>query len=150
MFYSWITSSSSLDISFLLGGIYVLETFLDKSSTFLNLGFWEILKGRPSEIIRSAIAIVRQVSLEIINFWELPPKTSEPFEKLLELLSYDIFDAEEKPDIIDELVSFNEVINLELQWMVDLMAEDELLCRLVMDALIFSEWSRRTPFQVCL
>ena len=69
----------------------------------------------------------------------MPPKTSEPFEKLLELLSYDIFDAEEKPDIIDELVSFNEVINLELQWMVDLMAEDELLCRLVMDALIFSE-----------
>ena len=69
----------------------------------------------------------------------MPPKTSEPFEKLLELLSYDIFDAEDKPDIKDELVSFNEVINLELQWMVDLMAEDELLCRLVMDALIFSE-----------
>ena len=67
------------------------------------------------------------------------PKISEPFEKLLELLSYDIFDAEEKHDIIDELVSFNKVINLELQWMVDLMAEDELLCRLVMDALIFSE-----------
>ena len=152
MFCSWITSSSSLDIRFLLGGIYVLETFLDKYSTFLNLGFWEILKGRPSEIIRSAIAILRQLSLEVINFWELPsiPKTSEPFEKLLELLSDDIFDAEEKPDIKDELVSFNEVIHLELQWMVDLMAEDELFCRLVMDALIFFEWSRRTPLQVCL
>ena len=52
----------------MLGGIYVLETFLDNSSTFLNLGFWARLKGRPSEIIRSAIAIVRRVSLEVINF----------------------------------------------------------------------------------
>ena len=80
----------------------------------------------------------------------MPPKTSEPFEKLLELLSNDIFDAEEKPDIIDELVSFNEVINLELQWIVDSMAEDELLCRLVMDAFIFYEQLIRTPFRVCL
>ena len=53
---------------FLLGVIYVFKTFLDNSSTFLNLGFWEILKGRPSEIIRSAVAIVRHVSLEVINF----------------------------------------------------------------------------------
>ena len=67
------------------------------------------------------------------------PKISEPFEKLLELLSDDIFDAEEKPDITDELVSFDEVIILELQWMVDLMAVDDLYYRLVMDALIFSE-----------
>ena len=67
------------------------------------------------------------------------PKISEPFEKLLELLSDDIFDAEEKPDIIDELVSFDEVILLELRWMGDLMASDDLFCRLVMDALIFSE-----------
>ena len=29
MFCSWITSSSSLDMSLLLGGIYVLETFLE-------------------------------------------------------------------------------------------------------------------------
>ena len=40
------------------------------------------------------------------------PKISEPFEKLLELLSDDIFDAEEKPEITDELVSFDEVIIL--------------------------------------
>ena len=67
------------------------------------------------------------------------PKISEPFEKLLELLSDDILDAEEKLDITDELVSFDEVILLELRWMVDLMAADDLLCRLVMDALIFSK-----------
>ena len=72
MFCSWITSSSFLDMSFLLGGIYVFKTFLDNSSTFLNLDFWVRLKGRPSEIIRSDIAIVRQVSLEVINFWEFP------------------------------------------------------------------------------
>ena len=104
------------------------------------LVFW-ILKERPSEIIRSAIAIVRQVSLEVMNFWELSsiPKKSEPFENLFELLSDDIFDAEEKPEITDELVSFDEVILLKLRWMVDSMAEDDLFCRLVMDALIFSE-----------
>ena len=84
VFCPWITSSSYLDMSFLLGGIYVLKTFLDKSITFLDLGFWERLKGRLSEIIRSAIIIVRQVSLEVINVWEFPsvPKISEPFEKL--------------------------------------------------------------------
>ena len=67
------------------------------------------------------------------------PKIREPFEKPLELLSDDIFDAEEKPEITDELVSFDEVIILELRWMVDLMAADDLFCRIVMDALIFSE-----------
>ena len=55
-------------MGFLLGGIYVLETFLDNSITLLNIDFWEILKGINSEIIRSAIAIVRRVSLEVINF----------------------------------------------------------------------------------
>ena len=85
VFCSWIKSSSSLDLRFMLGGIYVLETFLDNSSTFLNLGIWERLKGRPSEIIRSDMAIVRRVSLEVIIFWWFPsiPKTSEPFEKIL-------------------------------------------------------------------
>ena len=79
----------------MLGGIYILGKSLDNSSTFLKHGFWVILKGRPSEILRSGIAIVRQVSLEVINFCELPsiPKTSEAFEKLIELLSDDIFDA---------------------------------------------------------
>ena len=74
--------------------------------------------------------------MEVINFWELPsiPKTSELFEKRLELLSDIIFDAEVKPEISDELVSFNEVIILELRWIVDLMASDDLLCRIVMDA----------------
>ena len=67
------------------------------------------------------------------------PKISEPFEKLLEVLSDNKFDAEEKPDIKDELVSFDEVILLELLWMVDSMAEDDLFCRLVMDAIILSE-----------
>ena len=42
------------------------------------------------------------------------PKISEPFEKLLEVLSDDKFDAEEKADITYELVSFDEVILLEI------------------------------------
>ena len=67
------------------------------------------------------------------------PKTSEPFEKNLQLLSHVIFDAEVKPEISDELVSFDEIILLELRWKVDLIAAYELLCILVMDALIFSE-----------
>ena len=67
------------------------------------------------------------------------PKISEPFEELIEVLSDDIFDAEEKPEITDELVSFHEVILLELRCMVDSMTADDLFCRLVMDALIFSE-----------
>ena len=97
--------------------------------------------GRPSEIIIYAMAIVRRVSLEVIIFWELPsiPKTSEPFDKLLELLSDVIFDAEVKPEISDELVSFDEVILLELWRMVDLVALDDLFYRLVMDTLIFSK-----------
>ena len=127
-------------MSFLLGVIYVLKIFLDNSSTILNLGSWERLKGKPSDIIRSSIAIVRRVSLEVINFWEFPsiPKTSEPFENLLGLLSDDIFDAEEKPEITNELMSFDVVIFLELRWMLDSMAADDLFFRLVMDALIFS------------
>ena len=84
--------------------------------------------------------------------WELPsiPKTSEPFEKLLELFSDVIFDAEVKPEVTDELVSFDEVIMLELTCMVALMSADDLFCRLVIDALIFYEQSTRKPFQVCL
>ena len=73
------------------------------------------------------------------------PKTSEPFGKLLELLSDDILDTEENPETTDELASFDEVILLELQWIVDLMAADDLLYRIVMDALIFFEQLRRTP-----
>ena len=69
MFCSWITSISLSDLRFLLGGICVLETFLHKSSTFLNIGFLERLKRSPSQIIISVIAILRQVSLEAINFW---------------------------------------------------------------------------------
>ena len=86
--------------------------------------FWERLKGSPSEIIRSAMEIVRRVSLEVINFWELTslPKTSEPVENFLELVSVVLFDAEVKTEISDELVAFDEVIPLELLWMVDLMA----------------------------
>ena len=61
----------------------------------MNIGFWEILKVIPYEIIGSAFAIVKRVLLEVINIWELPsiPKISEPFGKILELLSDDKFDA---------------------------------------------------------
>ena len=60
------------------------------------------------------MAIIRRVLLEVISFWELSsiPKTSETFEKLLELLSVVLFDEEVKPGITDELVSFDEVILL--------------------------------------
>ena len=79
--------------------------------------------------------------MEVMNFWEFPsiPKISEPFEKLIELLSNDTFDAKEKPEITDELVSLDEVILLELRWMVDSIAADDLFCRLVIYALIYSE-----------
>ena len=87
------------------------------------------------------MSIVRQVSLEVINFWDLPsiPKTSETFEKLLELFLVVIFDAELKPEISDELVPFAEVTLLELRWMVDLMVAADLFCKIAMDALFFSE-----------
>ena len=43
------------------------------------------------------------------------PKTGEPFENLLKLLSVVIYNAEEKPEILDKLVSFDGVIvNLTL------------------------------------
>ena len=67
------------------------------------------------------------------------PKISEPFEKLLEVLSDDNFYVEGKPKITYELVSFDEVIILEVLWMVNLISADDLFCRLVMNALIFSE-----------
>ena len=62
------------------------------------------------------------------------PKTSEPLEKFLESLSGVIFDAEVKPGISYELVSFDEVILLKLRCMVDLMAAEDLFCRLVIGA----------------
>ena len=52
------------------------------------------------------------------------PKIIVLFETLLDVLSNNKFDAEEKPEITDELVSFYEVIILELRWMVDSMAAD--------------------------
>ena len=66
-------------------------------------------------------------------------KISEPFEKLLQFLSNVMFDAEVKLEISYELVSFDEVILLELLWMAGSIEADDLFCRLVMDALIFSE-----------
>ena len=65
-------------------------------------------------------------------------KTSERFEKLLELLSDDIFDAEDKSEITDEWESFDEAILLELQCMVDSITPDNLFWTLSIDALIFS------------
>ena len=93
------------------------------------------------------MAIVRRVFSEVIIFWELPsiPKTSEPFEKLLELLSFVIFDAEPKPDISDKLVSFDDVIILELWCMVDSMAADELFCKFEIDASYFMNNQEEHP-----
>ena len=72
-----------------------------------------------------------KISINTKNKWTI--------KKINELLSDDICNTEEKPEITDELVSFYEVILLELQCMVDYMAADDLFCRLVMDALIISE-----------
>ena len=66
------TLSSSLDMSFLSGGIYFFKTYLARSIIFLNLVFWERLKERTFDIIGSAMAIVRRVLLEVIGFWEWP------------------------------------------------------------------------------
>ena len=65
----------------LLGVIYILEHFLENSSRSSNIEFWEILKDRTSEIIGSAMGILRRVFLEAINFWELTslPKPNDPF-----------------------------------------------------------------------
>ena len=54
-------------------------------------------------------------------------------------LSVVIFDAELKPEISDKVLSFDEVIILELQWMVDSMAADDLFCKIEMDAFIVYE-----------
>ena len=55
-----------------------------------------------------------------------------------------------KVDISDILVSFDEVILLEIRCMVDPMEKDDLLCKLGMDDLIFSEYSRITTLRACL
>ena len=67
------------------------------------------------------------------------PKISEPFETFLELPSAVIFDAELKVIVSDMLVSLDELILLELQYMVDSTAEDYLFYKIVMYTLIFSE-----------
>ena len=71
IFWSWITSWRSLGIRFMFGSWYHFDTFLSKSSTLLNLGFWDRLKYRPSEIMRPNIATVRRVSLEVAIFYVL-------------------------------------------------------------------------------
>ena len=90
MFCSRIKSSISLDIRFLLGGIWFFGAFLDNSSTFLNLGFGEILNERSYEVIISAISIIRRFLLEVIYFWALLSitKISETFNLLIEFFSF--------------------------------------------------------------
>ena len=85
--------------------------------------------------------IVRRVSLEVIYFWGLQsiPKVSEQFEKILVLLPVVIFDSELKDDISGTLVSYYELIILELRRMVDFLTSYDLIYKLEMDALIFSE-----------
>ena len=55
--------------------------------------------------------------MEVINFgnFQQYQKQVNHLKKLLELLSVVIFDAGVKPEISDELASFDEVIFLELQ-----------------------------------
>ena len=65
--------------------------------------------------------IVRRVSLEEIYFSEFSsiPKISEQFVTLIELLSVLVFDTDLKSNILDLLVSFDEVILLDLWFIVD-------------------------------
>ena len=102
--------------------------FLVNSSTFLNLGFWKILKERPLEIIGSDISTVGWISLEVIYFWSLPSiqRISEPFELLIVLLSVVKFNAVLKDDMPDMFILFDEAILLELWYIVDSMTSDEL------------------------
>ena len=67
------------------------------------------------------------------------PKISETFETFLELLSAVIFDAELKNNISNMLLSFDKVIILEMQCMVDSMSEYDLFYKIEMYALIFSK-----------
>ena len=118
-------------------GIQVLEILLANYRNFLNLGFWEILKEIASEIIRSDMAIVIRVSLEVIDFWGFPSilKLSEPFDTFLELLPVVIYDAEMKDDILYTSLWFDAVNFLELGSMVDSIVEYDLLFKLEMYAL---------------
>ena len=120
MFCSWIASISSLDIIFLLIGI--------QASIYYLLESWFLWK------IKGNTAIVRQALLEVIDFWALSPitKISGKFGLLLALLSVVIFDVDMKEMIPDTLVSFDELIILELQYMVGLMKADDLFCKLEM------------------
>ena len=129
-----------------------MEKFLSDYSTFLNIFVWVISKDSTYEILIPDMKIVRRVSLEVIDFWEIPsiPKIREPFDTFIELISVFIFDAEIKVEISDILVLFNEVILLGLRYMVDLMPEDDLFCKLEVYYFNFFEFLRRTSFQTCL
>ena len=106
LFYSWITSSSSLGVIFMLRGIYILETFHSRSSVFLNLGFCEYIKVKAfwdnkNWCGNSKISLVGsnqflRIDINTKNKWTIL--------KLLKLISVVIFDAELKPDISYELV----------------------------------------------
>ena len=69
------------------------------------------------------------------------PKISEPSEIFIDLISVVISDEELKVEISEMLVSFDEVILLEMRCVVDSMAADDLFCKLEIDALIFSKYS---------
>ena len=66
-------------------------------------------------------------------------KISEPFELLLTLLPVVIFDADFMGNVSDMFMSFDEVINMELRSMVYSMTADDLICKLEMYDLVFSE-----------
>ena len=63
-------------------GLKTFDKFIAKFSTFLNWGFLDRLKERPSEMIRSKIASIRRVSLEVVIFCVLwsPIKILNLFE----------------------------------------------------------------------
>ena len=118
--------------------LHIFDEFLEELPEFKAFIEYESENKMSDFVVASSTKAVplKELVKELFSSTNLDNQDST---EILELLSDDIFDAEEKPVITDELVSFYEVILLELRLMVDSVAADDLFCRLVMDALIFSE-----------
>ena len=119
-----------------VGGLINFDIVLANFCTFLNLGFWDRLKDKPSEITRSAIATVRRVSLEVIIFCMLlsPVKKIKPFWGVVGFLSGDLLQLVLKDDVSYIAVVFDEYRPLEVRWIFDSTTSDDLSCKRDMDS----------------
>ena len=82
-------------------------------------------------MIRSEIANVRRVSLEVIIFCVLwsPIRKFEPFWVVILLVSGDVLQSVLKDDVSDVAVSFDEDIPLGLRLIFESKTSDELSCK---------------------